>query len=460
MSASPLYIKLYEDLKQQIIEGQYQSGDKFPSKRALQHHLSISNTTIEHAYQFLLDEGYIYSKPRSGFYVSDIESLPAIPSDDFPFNMNEDEFDSGAMNERPTQYQYEFNLSEIDAEYFPLQQFRKAARNVFDESHLSLLHHGHPQGEGILRQQIAHYIFNSRGVTSHPNQIIIGSSTEQLINLLTDILDDSQFIIEQPSYPPIKQVLDKKSIPYIQNEVTSTGMRMDNLYDVPNNIVYVTPSHQFPTGYVMNLKKRTRLIQWAQQQSNRYIIEDDYDSEFRYFGKPISALQSLDTKDKVIYLSTFSKSLFPSCRIAYMTLPKILLERYHALPHKGRNTVPVHLQHIVAQFMQGGSFERHLNKMRKVYQDKLTFILEQIQKYDDQLIVDGTLTGMHFTLTVDNGLTLEECMSRAETQNLRIIPFNRYDDTETKPKFIIGYGGIPFDQLEAHTNALIEALIV
>ncbi|MCU5746708.1 PLP-dependent aminotransferase family protein [Staphylococcus sp. SQ8-PEA] len=457
MTPQPLYFKLYEQLKQQIIEGHYQSGDKFPSKRVLQQHLTVSNTTIEHAYQYLIDEGYIYSKPRSGFYVSDIESLPAIPSKSFPY---EDEFQVKDEELATSKhFKYQFNLSEIDTDYFPLSQFRKQARDVFEDHHLDLLHHGDPQGEWALRQQISHYIFNSRGVTSHPNQIVIGSSTEQLINILTTILSQSKFIIEKPSYPPIKKVLDNKNIDYLQNTVTSTGMTMDNLQTSSHNIVYVTPSHQFPTGHVMNLKKRTKLIQWAQSKKERYIIEDDYDSEFRYFGKPISALQSLDTKDKVIYISTFSKSLFPSCRIAYMTLPADLLKRYHAVKNKGANTVPVHLQHIVAQFMQGGSFERHLNKMRKVYREKLTFILSEIKPYRDQLIVDGTLTGMHFTLTVNNGLSLEECLKRANAHQLKIIPFKQYDHRETKPKFIIGYGGIPFGELKEHTQALIKTLI-
>lgn len=165
----------------------------------------------------------------------------------------------------------------------------------------------------------------------------------------------------------------------------------------------------------MNLKKRTQLINWAQQQDNRYIIEDDYDSEFRYFGKPIPALQSLDSQDKVIYLSTFSKSIYPSCRIAYIVLPPKLLEQYHHYHYKEANTAPVHIQRMIAQFMSSGSFERHLNKMRKIYKEKLQFILNALSPYENQLKVDGALTGMHFTLTVLNGLNMEECLQRAKS---------------------------------------------
>lgn len=456
MSKQPLYINLYETLKQQIIEGQYHADDKFPSKRALGAHLSVSNTTIEHAYQILLDEGFIYAKPRSGYYVSDIESLPVV----YKHNAQQSNDDNNQeIHATTNHHEYAFNMAEIDAEYFPMQQFRRHARDIFEDDQRALLQHRDIQGLKELRQEIAHYLFSSRGVTSHPNQIIIGSSTEQLINLLTDILDDQSFIIEQPSYPPIKHVLDKKQIPYLQVPVTPTGIDIDAFKQSNHHIAYVTPSHQFPTGYVMNLKKRTQLIHWAQKDDDRYIIEDDYDSEFRFSGKPIPALQSLDTKDKVIYISTFSKSLYPSCRIAYVVLPNKLLTRYHQLPYKEGNTVPMHLQQLVANFMHSGSFERHLNKMRTVYSDKLKFILERLKPYDQQLQIEGALTGMHFTLTITNGSTLEECLKQASEHQVKVVPMNHYNPNETQPKFIIGFGGIPKSALQSHTDALIKAFI-
>lgn len=458
MSKNHLYVNLYETLKQQIIEGQYKSEDKFPSKRALGQHLSVSNTTIEHAYQLLLDEGYIYSKPRSGYFVSDIETLPIIPTN---INHAHQIFSSNENFHNPKpDYDLAFNMSEIDTEYFPMKQFKKYAKDAFEDDELDLLLHASFKGEISLRQEIAHYLFNSRGVTCHPEQIIIGSSTEQLINLLTDILSNGKFLIENPSYPPIKQVLDKKQITYLQVPVSHTGIEIDYFQKSNNNIAYVTPSHQFPTGYVMSLKKRTQLINWAQQSEGRYIIEDDYDSEFRYFGKPIPALQSLDTKDKVIYISTFSKSLFPSCRIAYLVLPNKLLSTYNQLNNKEGNTVPAHTQKIVANFMKSGSFERHLNKMRNVYRHKLTTILNALMPYQSQLKIDGALAGMHFTLTVKNSLTMKQCLENAKKNKLKIIPFSQYDNNQNSVKFILGFGGIPISQLKEHTDALIKSLIV
>ncbi|MCH4418665.1 PLP-dependent aminotransferase family protein [Staphylococcus haemolyticus] len=453
MKKQKLYISLYEQLKNQIIEGQYQAQDKFPSKRQLSEHLSLSHTTIEHAYQLLLDEGFIYSKPRSGYYVSDIQSLPVI-------NINNQFIEIEPKTPESKQYKYAFNLAEIDAEYFPLKLFRKYAKEAFEDNELALLEKGDIQGELNLRQQIAHYLFNSRGVSCHPNQIVIGSSTEQLLNMITDLLKTSSFIIEKPSYPPIKHVLDKNKHNYIQATVEKDGINMIDIINSNNDIVYITPSHQFPTGYVMNLKKRTQLIKWAHQQNSRYIIEDDYDSEFRYYGKPIPALQSLDKNDKVIYISTFSKSLYPSCRIAYIVLPQKLLQSYLSMPYKESNTVPVHIQQIIANFMSSGSFERHLNKMRKIYREKLNYILERLKPHEDQLKIEGALTGMHFTITVDNGLTMSQCLHSAEKLKLKLNVYNYAEENELLPKFIIGFGGIPNHKLKEHTDVLIKSLTV
>ncbi|WP_053019753.1 MocR-like pyridoxine biosynthesis transcription factor PdxR [Staphylococcus haemolyticus] len=453
MKKQKLYISLYEQLKNQIIEGQYQAQDKFPSKRQLSEHLSLSHTTIEHAYQLLLDEGFIYSKPRSGYYVSDIQSLPVI-------TINNQFIEIEPKTPESKQYKYAFNLAEIDAEYFPLNLFRKYAKEAFEDNELALLEKGDIQGELNLRQQIAHYLFNSRGVSCHPNQIVIGSSTEQLLNMITDLLKTSSFIIEKPSYPPIKHVLDKNKHNYIQATVEKDGINMIDIINSNNDIVYITPSHQFPTGYVMNLKKRTQLIKWAHQQNSRYIIEDDYDSEFRYYGKPIPALQSLDKNDKVIYISTFSKSLYPSCRIAYIVLPQKLLQSYLSMPYKESNTVPVHIQQIIANFMSSGSFERHLNKMRKIYREKLNYILERLKPHEDQLKIEGALTGMHFTITVDNGLTMSQCLHSAEKLKLKLNVYNYAEENELLPKFIIGFGGIPNHKLKEHTDVLIKSLTV
>lgn len=420
-----LYHQLYEKLKKQIIEGQFKEGDKFYSKRQLSKHLSISQTTVEHAYQLLLDEGYIYSRPRSGYFVSEIESLTILNNQPIPSLFDDDSYNPKASDES---YDYAFNLDEIDTKHFPIELFRKYSKDLYDTNHLNQLRRGHFQGELHLRFQLAFYLFTNRGVICDPNQIIIGSSTEQLVNQLVDLLYTSTFIIEKPSYPPIKNILDKKQV-----------------------------------GYVMDLKKRTQLIQWAQEKEERFIIEDDYDSEFRYFGKPIPAIQGLYSRgEKVIYISTFSKSIFPSCRVAYMVLPYSIMKKYHSQNHIEGNTVPVHMQNLIATFISSGGFERHLNKMRRIYRRKLTYILKRLKPYKEQLDIQGAETGMHFTITIKNGLTLQECLDRANKVKLKLQVYNFDDDQDYKktPKFILGFGGIDDDALKPHVDALIKSLII
>ncbi|EKU47389.1 PLP-dependent aminotransferase family protein [Staphylococcus massiliensis] len=450
--STPLYMQLYESLKEQIIEGQYESNERFPSKRQLSEHLNLSATTIEHAYQQLLEEGFIYSKPRSGYFVSEIETLPVVNRFKPVIESKEEE--------KPL-YRYGFFLTEIDTSHFPFAQFRKYAKEAFNEDNRDLLKSGAPQGEMYLRKQIAHYLFNSRGVKCHPDQIIVGSSTKQLINLITELLPNDKFIIERPSYPPVKETLERKQIPYQSVEVASDGIEIKPIKSTTHNVLYVTPSHQFPTGATMHIKKRTQLLKWSREDAHRYIIEDDYDSEFRYYGKPLPALQSLDTSGKVIYISTFSKSLFPSCRIAYVVLPEALLARYKQLPSIENNSVPKHIQFMVSEFMASGGFERHLNKMRKIYKEKLQLILKALKPYKDQLKITGERTGMHFLLTVTNGLSLESCLSAAKDHQLYIKPLAHYDANYVdQPVFVISFGGIPTEEIREHVDILIKSLTI
>ncbi|CAD2072078.1 PLP-dependent aminotransferase family protein [Phocicoccus pinnipedialis] len=442
----PLYIQLYEEFRDKIIEGEYRAGTRLPSKRNLSADLNLSGTTIEHAYQTLMDEGYIYSKPRSGFFVSQIEQLPITRKHEPSLIHKEEEY-----------FNYEFKTAQVDPTHFPYAQFRQLSRKAFEDENMELLISGDKEGYWPLRQAIAQYVFNSRGVKCTPNQVIVGSSTEQLSELITEILKTNRFLIEDPSYPPIRNVLEKKKIAYQNVPVIEHGIDMNIVEKSNFETVYVTPSHQFPTGEVMSIENRTRLIKWANKSKSRYIIEDDYDSEFRYFKKPLPALQSLDTKNKVIYISTFSKSLFPTVRIAYMVLPKHLIQKYQSLKHKENSTVSLHMQWIVSEFLRTGRFDRHLNKMRKVYENKISYIIKRLNEHP-VISVRGEKTGMHFVLTVQDG-DLNTILERAEKESLYIEPFKTYAEKTTSAKFVIGFGGVREEELEEHMDVLIRVLL-
>lgn len=424
-----LYTQLYENIKRDILSGKLKYKEKLPSKRKLSTHLNLSGTTIEIAYQQLLDEGYIYSVPKVGFFVEDIQTINIAP-----------ESKSDMPNHHHKQRQLSLKIEDSHIKSFPFHKFRKYARDAFEQEQYHLLELGDVQGEEILRNEIRRYLYHSRGVNCENYQIIIGSSTEQLFTLLTKILGNSSYILENPGYPLIRKVLQSEHKDYQYIDVDEEGLIVSSLpEDV--EIVHVTPSHQFPTGVVLSAKRRTELINWSKQKQNRYIIEDDYDSEFRYKGRPLAALQGM-SNDCVIYMSTFSKSIYPSIRCAYLVLPDKLLKLYKAMS-KPNNTVPRHIQYMIAAFMKDGEFERNINRMRKEYKKKLELVLQSVRETFKQSNITGSDAGMHFVLETK------------EIINKDSIAINTIDDyysgekTSYKNKYIIGFGSIEDDEISS-----------
>ncbi|PCF35411.1 GntR family transcriptional regulator [Staphylococcus delphini] len=446
----PIYIQLYDNIKQSIINGRMHEGEKLPSKRQLSQYLSVSQTTVENAYAQLVDEGYIYSQPKSGFFVSDIETLPLTnkaPLAAFHSQRN--------ITPEPA---YAFNLGMIDQAHFPFDQFRKYAKEAFEELQFHLVEPGHKQGDDALRAQISRYLFHSRGVQSTPEQVIVASSTEQLLSIITDLLPgQKEMMLEDPIYPQVHQVLKRKHIPYRFVPVEKDGIAMNTIENASQHIVYITPSHQFPTGVTMSLKKRMRLLKWASADPQRFIIEDDYDSEFRYEGKPIPALQSLDQTGSVIYVSTFSKSISPTIRVAYAVLPESLIQHYQTIENIEGGTVPRHTQYIVSQFIETNQFERHLNRMRKIYRHKRDRILQPLKQHPALFNISGEKTGMHFILTIKNGWSEAQCIKQLKHYDINMIPLSHYlyETQQVQPQFVVGFGGIHESEIEAHVQQLI-----
>ncbi len=219
------------------------------------------------------------------------------------------------------------------------------------------------------------------------------------------MINNSEYAIENPGYKTVNRILTQFDKTVFPIQVDDEGLRINDLEQTSANIVYVTPSHQFPTGAVLSATRRSQLLNWAAQQTNRYIIEDDYDSEFRYLGKPISSLQGLDKNEKVIYLSTFTKSLMPSLRVAYFVLPKSLLYKYNKTFTYYDSTVPRFDQHILANFMKDGHFAKHLNRMRKLYKKKHDRMTETIEMYYPSITISGEHSGMNIVISVPHNLT-------------------------------------------------------
>lgn len=446
----PLYEQLYNGIKQAIIMKKIEVGEKLPSKRKLANFLNISQTTIEIAYSQLLAEGYITAKSRIGYFVEAIDVLPYIQKENTP---------TQAVQNPKKQYLIDFNPGAIDIETFPFSIWRKYAKDLFDENYKELLLTGHPQGELALRTEIANYLFQSRGVLCSPEQIIIGSGTEQLLPMIIRLFSEStHFAIENPGYQTVHRIFTQHKRTVHAIPVDEEGIDITELHNTESNVVYITPSHQFPTGSILSASRRSQALKWALGQPDRYIIEDDYDSEFRYLGKPIPSLQGLDQHEKVIYMSTFTKSLMPSLRVAYFVLPKPLLKKYYETSNYYAATVPRFDQHILASFMRDGHFSKHLNRMRKLYHKKHDLLTNIIEKYYPSISISGEQAGMHILISVPHALNEHQLKHLANEQQIGVYPLSDYMLTplqKTTPQFLLGFGGIPLEKLEPAIHQLM-----
>ena len=447
----PLYDQLYSGIKEAIITKKITVGEKIPSKRKLADFLDISQTTIEIAYAQLLAEGYIMSKSRVGYFVEEIDELPYIQQET-----------TVTLNEQPKKknYDIDFNPGSIDIDAFPFQTWRKYARDLFDDTSKELLLTGAPQGELALRTEIAHYLYQSRGVICSPEQIVIGSGTEQLLPMILRLFkDDTCFALENPGYPTVHRMFSQHKRKVFPIPVDGEGILIHELEKTRADVAYITPSHQFPTGAILSATRRAQALNWAAASPTRYIIEDDYDSEFRYTGKPIPALQALDKNDKVIYMSTFTKSLMPSLRVAYFVLPQKFLATYNDVFNYYSSTVPRFDQHIVANFMRDGHFSKHLNRMRKIYRKKHDQLISILENYSPQIQMAGEQAGMHVLLTVQHTLPEKQLQQLANDADIGIYPLSDYHldgQTNEQAQFLLGFGGIPVQHIESAIEKLMS----
>ncbi len=446
----PLYEQIYQQIRKDITDGKLSVGEKLPSKRKLAEFLSISQTTVELSYGQLLAEGFITSEPRKGYFVQAIEELSYV---DIVHLSPQQKWSS-------QKYEIDFSPGRIDTDAFPFKLWRKYAKEVIDESSKHLLLLGHPHGDPELRQEIARYLYHSRGVDCKPEQIIVGSGTEQLMPLLIRLLGpEAAYAIEDPGYPLTHHVFYHNNREAIPIAVDDEGMDVRALQRSGASIAYVTPSHQFPTGTVLSAARRTALLNWASSKEAHFIIEDDYDSEFRYTGRPIPSLQGMDKAGKVIYLSTFSKSLMPSMRIAYMVLPPLLLDRYEKAFIHYSSTVPRLDQHTLARFMADGHFGRHLNRMRKVYKRKLQLLTDALNDYTHSISFSGDEAGMHIVINVHSEADEAQLVEQAAESGIRIYGLNEYRKSPItgRPSFLLGFGGLTDEQITKGIHQMMNA---
>lgn len=449
---APLYEKIYEYIKNEIVDGKISRGEKLPSTRLLAKNLSVSRSTVELAYDQLLAEGYIEAEPYRGYFVCDIEALYQLEQR----NHIQEKLQAGQSWQpgwktgikhgagSSKQKEIDFSPYTIDTQNFPYNVWRKLHKNVLLDDREEILLSGDGQGDYELRVAIADYLHQARGVNCVAEQIIIGAGNEYLELLLTQVLGEKKTVLmDEPTYLQAYRTFSNmgylvKNIPAEQGSMPIEAVRRENA-----DVLYVMPSHQFPLGTVMPLKQRLELLKWASEKEGRYLIEDDHDSEYRYKGKPIPSLQSIDHEEKVIYLGTFSKSIAPSLRISYMVLPQHLLKNYQNFCGFYSTTVSKIQQEVLREFISGGYFERHLNKMRGIYKNKHDFLVSELKKRPWVENIAGDNAGLHVLVQVDTQMSEEELCERAAEQGIHLMGISEHyihKPPVSKPVILLGYG--------------------
>ncbi len=383
---TPYYLQLYAYLKQAILAGEIGAGERLPSLRELARTTGLSLTTVEKAYDQLLVEGYITSRPQAGFYagqvstraVTDGEISETVPSA-FAFSDKKLSTDEETATGSPLLY---------DPACFDFNKWKKCMNRVLSDDSPALFFEGSPQGEAPLRREIARYLYRSRGVRCHPEQIVIAAGTQQITGHLATILRDldiGHVALEDPGYTPVRNMFHDRGFAITDVEVADDGLALEKLPVNVRAAVYVSPSNHSFTGAVMPIGRRYELIRWA-IANDSFIIEDDYDSELRYFGRPIPPLKSLTDDDRVIYLGTFSSTLFAAVRISYMVLPPQIARSFsRRLPGYSQTCSKLE-QLTLATFMETGFYQTHLRKLRKLYAEKLSRVADVLREKGADLV--------------------------------------------------------------------------
>ena len=448
---NPLYIQLASFIKQEMAVGNIPAGEKLPSKRNLAIHLGVSVNTIQAAFNQLVAEGYVRSEQRKGFYVQEVEELigDSVPSS------------QTAKKEKNLQYKIDFNSGHVDLQQFPYSVWRKLSVKSLYLDGSELFYNGNPQGESCLREQIAQYLFQSRGVRCSADQILLGAGTQVLTGLLCMVIGrEKTYALESPGFHRTRVALQDQGVDVELIPVEEEGLSVKELASSKAEVVFVTPSHQFPYGMVMPISRRVELLNWAEEQHG-YIVEDDYDSEYRYKGKPIPSLQGLDSNGRVIYMGTFSKSLIPSIRISYLVLPSSLVEKYRTNFSLYKQTVSRLHQDTLFRFMSNGHWATHLNKMRTLYRKKQARLLAAIQEDLGECVTTiGEKSGLHIILNVQNGMSENELIASASRNGMKVYPTSVYYGGErerTEPEVLLGFGGLSELEIEEGIRLLKES---
>ena len=468
-SSEPLYKQVYRQIAAAIISGVLAEDDRLPSIKKLSSSLGISHTTVELSYLQLSVEGYVRSVPRSGYRVSKLDT-GFLKSALAPAELgvrDAERLRSGdafyAENSRGRAARYDFSFANLPSGCFPLKTWRKLENEVFytgDDS--GMTRYTYNDEPSAFRDELCSYLGRARGVSCLPGQIVPQAGTDCALATLFQLLVRRNPVIgiEEPGYPTAREVAERFGLRTVALP-TDRGEHafLEAIERLDPDVVFATPSHQFPTGRVLQLGARTRLLKWAQRKG-AYIIEDDSCCEYRYDIRPVPSLQSLDAKGRVVYLGNFSKALSPSLRVAYLVLPPDLLASYYRLFNNTPPTVPWLTEEILARFMGRGYWERHLHKVSTLFKHKHDELLRCLREsMGGRIAISGENAGMHLYVTVRNGMGHDELIETARLADVAVYSTRRFWFSRAAPEnnVLIGFCSIALDDIEPGVKALARA---
>jgi GntR family transcriptional regulator / MocR family aminotransferase len=445
---SPKYKQIYEAIRSLIKDGVLPLHTKLPSIRQLAELLNVSRNTTLIAYEQLLAEGYIRSEEKRGYFVEPFEPIQLQPLEAFNYLQ---------VEENP--HLVNFRAGTVDQQAFPLKAWRRCANEVLKEN--IIYTYGEHQGDHLLRNQLSRYLLQSRGIQTIPEQIIIGSSTQQLLMHVSLLLKRHfpSIAVENPGYDGARVVFQLHGFQLLPMELGEKGLSISQLEQSNAGLVYITPSHQFPTGVTMPIPERQKLLKWAEAR-NGLIIEDDYDSEFRYKQQPIPALLSLKRDAPVIYLGTFSKAFIPSIRLSYMVLPTFLLNTYQEqFLGVEQSTSSIH-QRTMARFMEQGYWDTHIRKMRTTYKRKMQTLVNSLQHtFGDEIEIMGAQSGLYILVKIRGKSNEEQLIHQALEYGVKVYPTSQYYMANPQQETILklGFSNLSLEQIEYGVKLLKQA---
>jgi len=464
-AGTPLHQQVYDGYREAILRGDLRPGQKIPSSRDLAAEIRISRFPVLHAYAQLLAEGYLESQTGSGTFISKTLPEQMMSSDADAKRPGTALSGRRAVSHRMRLYPRfardahlrgwgAFGVHQPALDQFPFQIWSSLVARHSRNPHASAIHNINPLGSERFRVEICAYLRTSRAVKCEPAQIMVVSGSQQALDITARVLLDpgDSVLVEEPGYILERTLLAAAGCRLKQVPVDNEGMDVaqGTRLDPEAKAAFVTPSHHYPLGSTMSATRRLLLLNWA-QSSGAWIIEDDYDSEYRFDTRPIASLQGLDVNSRVIYIGTFSKILFPSLRIGYIVIPRDLVDHFLSVRFAMDIFPPYLYQEVLADFMALGHFGRHIRKMRQVYNARRSTLIDCLQnEFGDKLRVHGAPAGMHVTVTLPDGFDDRALGARAAGERLWLLPLSpTYAGKKPGNGFVLGFGSTSNEQIPA-----------